>query len=78
MTSEEKFFGSVVSFSAKKGYGFIEWFKGSTKQADMFVHFSDINCEGFKTLTKGQKVSFGIGKNNNGRPKATSVVVLVD
>ena len=42
----------------------------------MFVHFSDINIEGFKTLKKGQVVSFGVGENNKGQPKAIDVSVL--
>lgn len=71
-----KFIGDVVWFSPKRGFGFIEWEKNDEKQKDLFVHFSDIDCEGFKTLYKGQKVSFGLGVNKNGDPKAIEVVVL--
>jgi cold shock CspA family protein len=42
----------------------------------MFVHFTDISCEGFKTLYKQQKVSFGVGVNKRGEPKAVNVEVL--
>lgn len=69
---EEKFEGTVIWFDPKAGYGFIGW----ENEEDMFVHFSDIICEGFKTLKKGQKVTFGVGKNNSGKPKATEVVVI--
>ena len=74
--SDTKFFGEVIFFDPKRGFGFIGWEKDGLKQKDMFVHFSDISCEGFKTLYKDQKVSFGIGKNNSGDPKAIEVEVL--
>lgn len=64
--------GEVIWFDPKNGYGFIEW-EGSE---DMFVHFSDILCEGYKTLKKGQKVTFQLGKNNVGKPKAVEVEVV--
>ena len=70
------YFGTVIFFSNTKNYGFLAWEKDGVKQEDMFVHFSDIVCEGFKTLKKDQKVSFEIGKNNNGDPKATNVIVV--
>jgi CspA family cold shock protein len=72
----DKYIGIVIWFNNKPGYGFIEWEKGGAKCADLFVHFSDIVCDSFKTLKKGQKVSFGIGENNKGQPKAIEVVVL--
>jgi len=74
--SEEKFIGEVVWFDPKKGYGFISWEKEGVKQKDLFVHFSDIVCEGFKTLFSENKVSFNVGTNMRGDPKATDVVVL--
>jgi CspA family cold shock protein len=74
--SDNEFIGEVCWFNARKGYGFILWMKDGIKQKDLFVHFSDINCEGFKTLYKGQKVSFGIGTNKKGDPKAINVIVL--
>lgn len=73
---DEVFFGEVVFFIPKRCYGFISWEKDGAKQPDMFVYFSDINCKGFKVLFKGQKVSFKIGTNDVGKPKAVDVTVL--
>jgi CspA family cold shock protein len=70
---EEVFEGEVIWFDPKAGYGFIQW----EKEEDMFVHFSDVICEGFKTLKKGQKVRFSVGKNNTGKPKAIDVEVII-
>lgn len=72
--SNEKYFGQVIWFQG--GMGFIYWEKEGVKQKDMFVHYSDILCDGFKILYKGQQVSFGIGANNHNQPKAIEVVVL--
>ncbi len=47
--------GTVKWFNAEKGYGFISNDEGGN---DVFVHFSAIQIEGFKTLTEGQKVTF--------------------
>ena len=68
----ERFEGLVIWFDPKAGYGFIE----RDKEPDLFIHFSDIVCEGFKTVKKGQKVSFGLGVNNKGAPKAIEVAIL--
>lgn len=78
--SDEKYYGVVAWFEPqkKKCYGFIEWEKDGVKQKDMFVHYSDIVCKGFKVLYKGQKVQFSIGVNNHGQPKAIQVEVLKD
>lgn len=75
---EERFEGVVVWFKSNPGYGFVEWFKGSVKQKDLFVHFSDIVAdEGkFRNLKKDQKVSFGLGLNNKSQPKAVEVKSL--
>ena len=62
-------FGKVKWFSAEKGYGFIEREDGG---GDVFVHFSAIQEQGFKTLTEGQKVSFDIVEGNRG-PQAANV-----
>lgn len=70
--SEVKF-GVVVWFDPKKGYGFITQ---ENNEPDLFVHFSDVNAEGFKTLYKDQKVSYEIGVNKRGQPKAVSVNLI--
>ena len=62
---------TVTWFSAEKGYGFIEREEGG----DVFVHFSAIQTEGFKTLTEGQKVEFDIIEGARG-PQAANVVIL--
>lgn len=72
----EIFSGVVDWFNVERGYGFITWEKGGVKQTDMFCHFSDILVSGFKLLKEGQKVSFSIGVNNAGDPKATNVKVI--
>jgi cold shock protein len=76
MSDDGKFVGEVLWFDPKRGYGFIGWEKDGVQQKDLFVHFSDVTCEGFKTLYKHQKVSFGLGVNKHGDPKATEVVIL--
>lgn len=74
MSDGKVFYGTVIFFS--KGFGFIAWEKDGVKQNDMFLHFSDINSEGFKTLVKGQMVSFEIGFNRDNKPKAVNINVL--
>ena len=61
--------GKVKWFSAEKGYGFIE----SENGGDVFVHFSAIQDEGFKTLAEGQSVEFEIVEGARG-PQASNVV----
>ena len=61
--------GKVKWFSAEKGYGFIEREDGG----DVFVHFSAIQDEGFKTLNEGQDVEFEIVEGARG-PQAANVV----
>ncbi len=68
----------VEWFSVKKGFGFLSWEIDGVKQKDMFVHFSDLSMSGFKTIDAGQKVSFEIGTNKNGIPKAINVQILKD
>ena len=63
--------GTVKWFNSEKGYGFIEKEDGG----DVFVHFSAIQKEGFKTLEEGQKVEFDIVEGNRG-PQAANVVLL--
>lgn len=63
--------GTVKWFNADKGFGFIE----SNQGGDVFVHFSAIQSEGFKTLDEGQKVEFDVTEGNRG-PQAANVVRL--
>lgn len=63
--------GTVKWFNAEKGYGFISTEEGS----DVFVHFSAIQGDGFKTLDEGQAVQFDITQGNRG-PQASNVVKL--
>lgn len=63
--------GKVKWFSAEKGYGFIE----SETGGDVFVHFSAIEGDGFKTLEEGQSVEFDVVEGNRG-PQAAKVVPL--
>jgi CspA family cold shock protein len=60
--------GKVKWFNAEKGFGFIE----SAEGQDVFVHFSAIQSEGFKTLEEGQEVTFEIVEGNRG-PQAANV-----
>lgn len=60
--------GTVKWFNADKGFGFIE----VEGQNDVFVHFSAIQGEGFKTLDEGQRVTFDIEEGQRG-PQATNV-----
>jgi CspA family cold shock protein len=61
--------GTVKWFNAEKGYGFIS-IQG---EDDVFVHFSAINSEGFKTLEEGQEVQFEVVQGAKG-PQAANVV----
>lgn len=63
--------GKVKWFNAEKGYGFIEGEDGK----DVFVHFSAIQSEGFKTLDEGQMVSFDVVEGARG-PQAANVTKL--
>jgi CspA family cold shock protein len=63
--------GTVKWFNEKKGFGFIEREDGP----DVFVHFSAINSDGFKTLNEGDKVSFEVEQGQKG-PAAANVTVL--
>ncbi|MBQ1207788.1 MAG: cold-shock protein [Lachnospiraceae bacterium] len=58
--------GTVKWFNSEKGYGFITAEGGE----DVFVHFSAINAEGFKTLEEGQAVTFDVVEGNRGKQAA--------
>ncbi len=63
--------GTVKWFNETKGFGFITPADGS---ADVFVHFSAIKSDGFRTLNEGQEVSFNVESGDKG-PQATDVQV---
>ena len=63
--------GKVKWFNDSKGFGFIEVDGGG----DVFVHHTDIQGEGFKSLAEGQRVQFEIVKGEKG-PRATNVAKL--
>lgn len=64
--------GTVKFFNSDKGFGFITPDDGTK---DVFVHFSAIVSNNFKTLEEGQKVSFEIGQGQKG-PAATNVTII--
>ena len=63
--------GTVKWFNEKKGYGFIS----CEGEDDLFVHYSDIETDGFKTLSEDQKVEFEVGEGDKG-PSAKNVKPL--
>ncbi len=63
--------GIVKWFSAEKGFGFIQQEDGP----DVFVHFRNINVNGFKTLDQGQKVQFTVTQGQKG-PQAEDVTLV--
>ncbi|WP_438432907.1 cold-shock protein [Gorillibacterium sp. sgz500922] len=63
--------GKVKWFNAEKGYGFIELEEGQ----DVFVHYSAIQGEGFKSLNEGERVQLNVTQGQRG-PQAESVVRL--
>jgi CspA family cold shock protein len=67
----EKLNGTVKWFNESKGYGFISRDNGS----DLFVHFSNIAAEGFRTLKDGQAVTFTEGTGQKG-PQAENVEIV--
>lgn len=69
---ENRVKGTVKWFSAGRGYGFITDKEG----VDYFVHFSQIQQEGFKKLSSGQSVEFTVGEDGNGRKLAREITPL--
>lgn len=65
------FEGRVKWFNESKGFGFIQQDNGP----DVFVHYSSIKSDGFKTLAEGQRVQFDIVEGDRG-PKAVNVVKI--
>jgi cold shock protein len=61
--------GTVKWFNSEKGYGFIASEQGS----DVFVHYSAIQTDGFKTLEEGDKVEFEVKPGRDGRSQAEDV-----
>ncbi len=61
--------GTVKWFNPDKGYGFISRADGD----DLFVHYSEIQMDGFKTLDEGQAVEFEITTGQNGKLQASAV-----
>ena len=64
--------GTVKWFNSEKGYGFISQKDGE----DLFVHFSEIKMDGYKTLDEGQAVSFDVVTGRDGKLQASNVVTL--
>ena len=63
--------GTVKWFNNKKGYGFISYENGD----DVFVHYSGLNMDGFKSLDEGAQVEFDVTEGAKG-PQATNVTKL--
>ena len=64
--------GTVKWFNTEKGYGFISQEGGE----DLFVHWSEIQMDGYKTLDEGAKVEFEVTQGDNGKLQASNVVKL--
>jgi cold shock protein len=64
--------GTVKWFNGEKGFGFITPEAGG---ADLFVHYSEIDGRGFRSLDEGQRVEFEVGQGQKG-PQATNVRAL--
>ena len=69
----ETFYGIVAWFNSKSGFGFITRDDG---KKDIFVHYSDISMEGFKTISANSKVSFEESNSFKEKLKAVNVKVL--
>lgn len=64
--------GTVKWFNPEKGYGFISQKDGE----DLFVHFSEIKMDGFKTLDEGAAVAFDVTTGQNGKLQASNVTKI--
>jgi len=67
----EKEQGTVKWFNGSKGYGFIERDSGE----DVFVHYTSIQQDGYRSLTEGQRVEFVVAQGEKG-PQAQEVIIL--
>lgn len=67
------FKGTVKWFDSKKGYGFIT----DTEGTDVFVRYSNIQMEGFKSLNEGDVVEFEVGEGTTGRKQAVNVTPII-
>jgi cold shock protein len=70
--------GTVKWFNAEKGYGFItvdDGGEGSQNGKDVFVHWSAIQADGYKSLDEGQRVEFEVGQGQKG-PQAEKVRIV--
>jgi CspA family cold shock protein len=65
----EQIIGTVKWFNNAKGYGFL----GHAAGPDVFVHYSAIQLDGYKTLKEGDEVAFRITQGTSGRPQADQV-----
>ena len=65
--------GTVKWFNNQKGYGFISDEQGN----DVFVHYSGLNMEGFKSLDEGAEVEFDVVNGAKG-PQATNVTIIIN
>ena len=63
--------GTIKWFNSQKGYGFISDETGN----DVFLHYTGLNMNGFKTIDEGQEVEFGVVEGAKG-PQATNVTKL--
>jgi CspA family cold shock protein len=68
----ERELGVVKWFNGEKGYGFIA---RDNEEKDVFVHFSAINAEGFRSLREGQRVEFEVVQGEKG-PQAQNVEII--
>ena len=62
--------GKVKWFNAEKGYGFIT----SEEGKDIFVHYSSIQCDGFRTLEEGQTVNYEVIESDRGQQAANVTI----
>lgn len=67
----ERIVGIVKWFNATKGYGFV----GQDEGDDVFVHFSEIQMEGYKRLKEGQKVEYSVEEGSKGLQAANVIPV---